>query len=92
MNSKWIRRLNAARGWILGAGAAAIGIAWLANRQSIAARRTTVLIAQVNSMRFRRSPLWGHLKTVGLSYYTRFSAKSANEAYNFRHGQTQSCI
>jgi hypothetical protein len=32
MNSKWIKRLNAARGWILGAGVAAVGIAWLAHR------------------------------------------------------------
>jgi hypothetical protein len=32
MNSKWIKRLNAVRGWLLGAGLVAIGVAWLAHR------------------------------------------------------------
>jgi hypothetical protein len=32
MNSTWIKRLNAARGWILGAGLIAIGVAWFAHR------------------------------------------------------------
>lgn len=31
LNSKWIERLNTARGWILGAGMVAIGTAWLAH-------------------------------------------------------------
>jgi hypothetical protein len=31
MNSKWIKRLNAARGWILGVGLLLAGVAWLSS-------------------------------------------------------------
>jgi hypothetical protein len=28
MNSRWMKRLNAARGWILGVGLVAAGVIW----------------------------------------------------------------
>jgi hypothetical protein len=32
MNSKWMKRLNASRAWIFGAGLLAAGIAWFVQR------------------------------------------------------------